>query len=647
MFQVGNNDVKITTTTMKPYNNNLSVVMTYAIPTAVALLGLLWLLRRKKDEDDDSTSAEADSTSAKDTSHSAPGNTSRDVTAPSTVARRHQLLDRKLDAKEAVEMVRTGSGDGPVRKADFSILVRQSKDAEKTQDPEPDDRKGTAADAEVTASSVSTSDPQVNNSCLSQSAAPDKENLSAAGTFHTSGDASALPTKKDGDQSVSATDVDSALKKDPAVLKKDPVQLLVCRSEEKLKEDDAAIVQAKLSHSTLQSCKQDSSKPVFGLSSTDSSGYSVQSDLPRSNQEPAAVKEAVEVFSQASHALSQQSVPVSSTLPSKSEHPESPDRQLGKPTEEKKSRKDPLQGSNGRIGAKSLDSESDSESAKNVAFNPGTLPDKDNLNADDSCNTNGSSSAPLPSMLSSESEVLEMRSQTITVLQTSESISQMTESGSESKTVTVLTKDKPRTKNEAAKDSKGNTDRVAANGVASNSHPTSTGTAATKDVKSGGETPESKNVKPATEETGEIRGAKSEKEQVNASSSVISSPPSSSAKVSPNKQTNSSPPSAAPEKTAASQSKVLHQQKSKSSPSPPSNSFSSKRRVKSGSSDRTSESTVDGQDGVTVRQTSSEVAENGRVPDSGSPICDTNSEVGTSFVLILRNKYLFQCQKLL
>lgn len=638
MFQVGNNDVKITTTTMKPYNNNLSVVMTYAIPTAVALLALLWLLRRKKDEDDDSTSAEADSISAKDTSHSAPGKTSRDVTAPSTVARRHQLLDRKLDAKEAVEMVRTGSGDGPVRKADFSILVRQSKDAEKTQDPEPDDGKGTAADAEVTASSVSTSDSQVNNSCLSQSAAPDKENLSAAGTVHTSGDASVLPTKKDGDQSVSTTDVDS-------VLKKDPVQLLVCRSEEKLKEDDAAIVQAKLSHSTLQSCKQDSSKPVFGLSCTDSSGYSVQSDLPRSNQEPAAVKEAVEVFSQASHALSQQPVPVSSTLPSKSEHPESPDRQLRKPTEEKKSRKDPLQGSKGRIGAKSLDS--DSESAKKVAFNPGTLPDKDSLNADDSCNTNGSSSAPLPSMLSSESEVLEMRSQTITVLQTSESISQMTESGSESKTVTVLTKDKPRTKNEAAKDNKGNTDRVAANGVASNSHPTSTGTAATKDVKSGGETPESKNVKPATEDTGEIRGAKSEKEQVNASSSVISSPPSSSAKVSPNKQTNSSPPSKAPEKTAASQSKVLHEQKSKSSPSPPSNSFSSKRRVKSGSSDRTSESTVDGQNGVTVRQTSSEVAENGRVPDSGSPICDTNSEVGTSFVLILRNKYLFQCQKLL
>ena len=641
MFQVGNNDVKITTTTMKQYNNNLSVVMTYAIPTAVALLGLLWLLRRKKDEDDDSTSAEADSTSAKDTSHSAPGKTSRNVTAPSTVARQHQLLDRKLDAKEAVEMV--GSGDGPVRKADFSILVRQSKDAEKMQDPEPDDGKGTAADAEVTASSVSTSDPQVNNSCLSQSAAPDKENLSAAGTIHTSGDALVLPTKKDGDQSVSATDVD--LKKDPAVLKKDPVQLLVRRSEEKLKEDDAAIVQAKLSHSTLQSCKQDSSKPVFELSSTDSSGYSVQSDLPRSNQEPAAVKEVVEVFSQASHALSQQSVPVSSTLPSKSEHPESPDRQLRKPTEEKKSRKDPLQGSNGRIGAKSLDS--DSESVKNVVFNPGTLPDKDNLNADDNCNTNGSSSAPLPSMLSSESEVLEMRSQTITVLQTSESISQMTESGSESKTVAVLTKDKPCTKNDAAKDSKGNTGRVAANGVASNNHPTSTGTAATKDVKSGGETPESKNAKPATEDIGEIRGAKSEKEQVNASSSVISSPPSSSAKVSPNKQTHSSPPSTAPEKTAISQSKVLHQQKSNSSPSPPSNSFSSKRRVKSGSSDRTSESTVDGQDGITVRQTSSEVAENGRVPDSGSPICDTNSEVGTSFVLILRNKYLFQCQKLL
>ena len=645
MFQVGNNDVKITTTTMKPYNNNLSVVMAYAIPTAVAFLGLLWLLRRKKDGDDDSTSAEADSTSAKDTSHSAPGKNSRDVTAPSTVAIRHQLLDRKLDAKEAVEMVRTGSGDGPVRKADFSILERQSKDAEKTQDSEPEDGKGIAADAEVTASSVSTSDTQVNNSCLLQSAAPDKENLTAAGTVHTSGDASALPAEKDGNQSVSATDVDSVLKKDPTVLKKDPVQLLVRQSEEKLKEDDAAIVQAKLSHSTLQSCKQDSSKPVFGHSSTDSSGYSVQSDLSRSSQEPAAVKEVVEVFSQASHALSQQSVPVSSALPSKSERPESPDRQLRKPTEEKESRKDPLQGSNGRIGAKSLDS--NSESAKNVAFNLGTLPDKDSLNADDSCNTNGSSLAPLPSTLSSESEVLEMRSQTITVLQTSESISQMTESGSESKTVTVLTKDKPHTKNEAAKDSKGSTGRVAANGVAANSHPTSTGTAATKDVKSGGETPESKNVKPATEDTGEIRGAKSEKEQVNTSSSVITSPPASSAKVLPNKQTHSSPPpSTAPEKTAASQSKVLHQQKSKSSPSPPSNSFSSKRRVKSGSSDRTSDSTVDG-DGVTVGQTSSEVAENGRVPDSGSPICDTNSEVGISFVKNLRNKYLLQCQKLL
>lgn len=677
---------------MKPYNNNLSVVLAYAIPTAAALLGLLWLLRRKKGEDDEDAAA--------DTSEPALAEAAGHVTIPSTLARPRQEWDRILDSKEAVEVGRFDSGDGTLQKVDVSNFERQSTDVEETQGADGkvtsagdevvvktqgSDEKAMAAGDEVSASSERTSDTQINSSL---SATPDRKD--SASTVHTSNDTCVLPTEKAGKPSVNTGTIDS-------VLKEDPVQFLVCQSEEKLKEDDAAIVQVKLSHSTLQSVKRDSSKSTFGCSSHDCE-HSVHPNLPCSSQEPVVLKEvAEEVVSQASHLQTVQSAPagkVSSTLPSKSlMHPESSDFRILKPVvmaaaEGRDLRKDTQQGSTSRIGVKSLEP----KSAESVAFNPDTPPNEvSSLSSKASWNSNSSSSAPLPSAPSSESEVVESRVKTVL---------QEMESDSEQKNVQILSKDEPSARNEAAKDSKSNTDRIAANGVASQGHPASEETAAakeiksdretpvsentkpttdigetkdakleetatTKEIKSGGETqvsenvrpttdivatkgakleesaatreiksdgepPVSKNVKPTTD-IGESKGAKLAKEQAqqaNAASSVISSPPTSSAKVSPHKQALSNKQPTTSERSEDGPSKVSHQQKSKSSPSP-SNSYSSKRRVKSGSSDRTR----DGHDSVTVSQTSSEVSENGKVSDSSSPICDTNSEVGTSSVL--------------
>ncbi|XP_076453378.1 uncharacterized protein LOC143288608 [Babylonia areolata] len=44
---------------MKPLNHNLGIILTFGVPTTVVLLGLLWLLRRSRDEDDDDAAGTA------------------------------------------------------------------------------------------------------------------------------------------------------------------------------------------------------------------------------------------------------------------------------------------------------------------------------------------------------------------------------------------------------------------------------------------------------------------------------------------------------------------------------------------------------------------------------------------------------------
>lgn len=594
-------------------NNNLTAILTYAVPTTVALLGLLWLLWRKNGGDDDSASA-----SAVDTSKPALEKTSGNATVPSTLARERQVSDKKSDLKEAVVTASVDdSGDGAAQKTDFSNLLRQSTGVKTAQGSVGKVPAKVTGD-HLSASSLRTGHTQVINS--SPSAAPARKDLSP-NMVHSSNDASMLSANKAG---VSLTSAGVGL-----VSKKDPVQLLASQSEDKLKEDDAAIVQAKLSHSTLQPSQLDSSKPVFGWSSPISGKPSAQSSLSHSKQESPASKEAVqEVCSQASIEQVQSALTgsVSNILPSKSVHLESALLQSRKPpstTEGKELKTDTRKEVASTAGAKNLEA----KSAKTVAFNPDALANKDGtVNSGASCNTNfsnsntsTSSSAPLIDMLSSKSEVVESKFQTVL---------QKTDSDSEQNRVQVLAKDEPCMKNGAAKDSNSNADGAAANNVASNN---STATLASKEIKSAGETAVTKDVEPNADIV-ETKDAKSEKDQASTSSSVIFPPSSAAAKVSPLKQAHDGKPTT--ETPTESQSKVSQQQKPKSAPSP-SNSYSSKRRIKSGASDRASESSTDGHDGVAANPPSSGVSENGRVPDSGSPICDTNSEVGTSFVLKL------------
>ncbi|KAK7087594.1 A-kinase anchor protein 1, mitochondrial-like [Littorina saxatilis] len=589
---------------MKPSQNNLSVILTYAVPTAAALLGLLWLLRRRRGEDDD------DDTSAADVGKRTQKETLGIVTAPSTLPREHRMGDEALDRKKnAVSGVSFGdfSAQKPPQKQ-----VRQGGGIMKTR---PSDGKPLGAGDMITGSvQVSTSNAVVG---FSTQHSIDRNDQSAAAA-HSSKVSSVLS---------------SILPASIAGSEKDPVQVLVSRNEDRLKQDDASIVQAKLSTSTLQSLPPNSSTAP----SSDSSQASLQTVSSPSTQESLFAKEIVQdVLAQAArvHSQSVASAQVSSgscvtdstssvtSILKQSARLENSERLSGTSLEpdggasESSTMNSNSNSNNSGISTQVSDSQSRIDISRAGIQLQSNAPEEkatQNLLAQRLMNQKGNASSK-DSDINSSKIVVDNSESRISQLER-----QIVAAEFVPKTSATLKEVQTRDRNSEERASKTNQslNSAAEKGAPSNQdrRKGSEKGVSCEDVK------QSPNSKDARSNQGSLSKDKSSS---SSPSSVKSAPLSAGAKTSPHQQSAKAATEKS-EKQSSSQSKLSGQQTTKSTSSP-SNSYSNKRRTRSGSStgDVASEGSPEGHNSES--QASPAVTQNGRLPDSGSPVCDSNSE---------------------
>ena len=638
---------------MKQVNNNFGAILAYGVPTALALLGLLWLLRRKNDDDDD------DAHARKNTSKTVV----RDSVKYSIIHKTSEEEGRSDFSKKKTETCgEVGHGDAFINMASSAVPLSKEKSAEVPVIEE----EVSAAAASLT-TSFERHLPQGSFSSETTLHQSNKSNTAVHLSMHVA-DVEKVPREE-----TSNTNLVSDLKKPP----KQPV---LQQSGEDLKLDDAAILKAGLPLSEMQA---HSRFPCLSSSTDKSAQSSASADLRQCSAELQDILSIDSVGSKSLPDVSEQSLSLVSNASetSMSTHQGSSDfsmlsdlRQTS--TVPKESVEEVcvdayVQSKGTALGGVQVPQEKEKSVSNSISVESplSVVQDKSSssaVNAESSKDIQSAADAESFELLTAD-RVLQAQSvlgqedssigntgiygkNALALTSSSEDNKPIESKSAELQVVTTACKQVssplPTEKGEEADEKQKERDVPAKSQEASsgtetvtsvNTHSTTESVRlVSEDVKSETDVAASSEVKPrqdtADTATSVIAPLLDKKESTNKISQQQKShknqPPHSkggkSKSASPqSKPVDEKPKASSPRSKSAPQASSQSPSKSSQSSSKstlPTAGSGSRRRNRSGGSDRTPERS-------SVSRTSSGVTENGRAADSSSPVCDTNSEV--------------------